>query len=146
MYIYACTSEIEREREGLTDGYGDLAFRRCVGGTLDALPALIEDPRYAIGLGEYGTVAEAQTEPKSDSQNCAVPLGRLAQYDKAHEVTRENTNQKNEAELAARGHYHWRPVEPDALLCVPSTKEKQTDRQTKLALDFIDLFSFIFDV
>ena len=96
----------------LTNGYGDLALGRRVRGPLDALPALIEDARYAIGLGEYGAVAEAEAEPEPDPQQSAVQLRRPAKYHVGHEVARYYAGEEHVAELTARGHYHRRMVEP----------------------------------
>jgi hypothetical protein len=73
---------------------------------------LIEDPGYAVGLGEYGAVTEAEAESKADPQAGAVPLGRSAQYDEAHEVAREDADEEDVAEFAARGHYNRGAVKP----------------------------------
>lgn len=62
----------------LTASYYHLALRRCVGEPLDPLRALVEYPRYAIGLGEDRAVAYTETETEADSQVRAIPRGRLA--------------------------------------------------------------------
>lgn len=84
-------------RRLLTDRYGNLALGRRVRGPLDALASLIEDPGYAVGLGEYGAVAEAQAESEADPQTGAVPFGRLAQDHEAHEVAGEDADEQHVA-------------------------------------------------
>lgn len=76
----------------LTGSDYHLALRRRVREPLDPLRALVEYPRYAIGLGEDRTVAYTETETEADPKVRAIPCGRPAQYDEAHTVTREDAH------------------------------------------------------
>lgn len=96
----------------ITDGNGHLALGRGVRRSLDAFLPLIEDPRDAVGLRQNGAVADAEAEPEADSQVRAVPRGRLAQYEEAHAVTRQNTEQQNVTQFPSRSHDHRCPIEP----------------------------------
>lgn len=71
----------------LTDSDHHLALRRCVGEPLDLLRALVEYPRYTIGLREDCAVAYTEAETQANPEICAIPRGRLAKYDEAHAVT-----------------------------------------------------------
>lgn len=77
----------------LTDSDYHLALGRCIGEPLDLLRALVEYPRYTIGFREDRAVTYTETETEADPKVCAIPCGRLAQYDEAHAVAGENSHQ-----------------------------------------------------
>jgi len=79
----------------LTDSNHHLALWRCIGEPLDLLRALVEYPRYTIGLREDRAIAYTETETQPDPEVCAIPRGRFAEYDEAHSVTQENADQQN---------------------------------------------------
>lgn len=79
----------------LTDSDYHLALGRCVGESLDLLRALVEYPRYTVGLGKDRAVTYTEAETEADSKVCAIPRSRLAQYNEAHAVARENAYQKD---------------------------------------------------
>lgn len=77
---------------------------------MNALDALVEDPRDAICLDENGAVADAQTEADSHPEAGTRPNIGRCENDEGHAVATKNARQQHVAQFAARCLYHGRFV------------------------------------
>jgi hypothetical protein len=97
----------------LTESDGDLRDGRSINGPFDAFHPAIKYSRDAIGLGENGAVADAQTQPQTYPHDGTGLHGRLGEDDEGHGVAAEDAAQEDVAEFAAGSHDNWRAVVAD---------------------------------
>lgn len=94
----------------LTTRYGNLRDGRSVERPLDALHALVEDPRDAVGLDEDCAVADAEAEADANPETRTRPDVWRSEDDEGHAVTAEDACQQHVAQFASRRLYHGRLV------------------------------------
>lgn len=93
-----------------TARYGNLRDGRRVERPLNALDALIEDPRDAIRFDENGAVADAEAEANANPETSARPNVRRREDDEGHAVAAQNASQQHVAQFATRSLNHGRFV------------------------------------
>ena len=75
--------------------------------TLGRAGGRVEDPRYAVGLGEEGAVDKGEAQPDADPLQRAGGRTGLGQQQEGVEVADEYAGQQHIAQLAARRLHDW---------------------------------------
>lgn len=85
---------------------------------MDALHALIENPRNAISFNENCAVTNAKAEANSNPEARTRPNIWRSENNERHAIAAQNARQQHVAELPPRGLYHGRFIVSKQGICL----------------------------